>query len=836
MRLATCLTLVFVTVLASRAPLAQPAYSVLDERGEIVPATDVNESEFVPGVLLVRFRAGALNEDALNSRDVTLDIQTAIKLPATARAFRSLGAVQMRRVVSRLRPEHRFSEARSGEIIQMPDLWNLMKVQLPPTVDVVQAAAALSEVGGIEYAEPDYVHRVDSRVDDPGVPFARSALPLGLLSPPNDQFYNQQLYLEQGTDVDIDAERAWDFSVGSYSVKVGVIDTGIDYDHPDLGGGAFGYQGAKVRGGWDWYNDDSDPDDADPGSHGTKVAGVIGAFRNNGTGVAGLAGGNGSGNQGVQLFAFKVGETDSFPTSNVIDALIEGSSASPGFGYGCDVINYSGGSYNYSESYRSALRVVAQNGTVLAVSKGNDNTDDQHYPSDYDGPWVLSVGASDFGDDLSSFSNFGNGMDVLAPSRTVFGQGSLVYTTSTVEQGSYAGFSGTSAAAPQVAGLAALLLTERSDLHPEEVEGIIRSSADNVEAMNGAEYTDRHGDGRINAGRALEMLNAPFVLRRKTAAGGSVVGSTGTYTAALYNPGGGLGTGVYQVKRYEVQRTVSLSDYTAAPEVFCRGTNATTGWSAASPNHQTGYCEVVSSSQTSAVLRTYVYQVWSMSGSYIGYRPSSPSGARFAYTEIGIPTPTPPLTASISGPGVLGWKQQGTFTANYSGGSGTPSYLWYTRSPGASTWNSTGVTAQTYSFLMTYTSGIELRVRVKRGGETVYATKSVQYCGGGPCLLSARTSLAPAEEVPTEVTLHPPSPNPVRGPVEFGYGLPEASGVRLALFDVAGREVAVVENVGERGAGSHRASFDLGALPAGLYLARLEAGGTVSTQQITVIR
>src|SRR5690606_37310040 len=113
------------------------------------------------------------------------------------------------------------------------------------------------------------------------------------------------------------------------------------------------------------------------------------------------------------------------------------------------------------------------------------------------------------------------------------------------------------------------------------------------------------------------------------ATGGSVTGSTGTYALAFYNSGGGLSPGLYVVKRHEVRKTSFFSlDYTGTPHVWCRGANETIGWSAASPNYQTGFCEVLSNTANSVNLRTYVYEVWTGGGTYLGYYPTTPQNVR----------------------------------------------------------------------------------------------------------------------------------------------------------------------------------------------------------------
>ena len=164
-----------------------------------------------------------------------------------------------------------------------------MYLSVQENTDIPTLCKKLEKLPYVIYAEPDYYRKT---VDAPA---------------PDDPIFVQQHGWEQGNDRDIDLLRAWDFTRGSNNVIVGVLDGGIDYHNPDLGNGAFG-AGAKVAGGYDYADNDSNPDDTGLDSHGSAVAGIIGAFANNATGVAGIAGGDGTtGNPGVQLISLRIG-------------------------------------------------------------------------------------------------------------------------------------------------------------------------------------------------------------------------------------------------------------------------------------------------------------------------------------------------------------------------------------------------------------------------------------------------------------------------------------------------------------------------------------------------
>jgi hypothetical protein len=189
------------------------------------------------------------------------------------------------------------------------------------------------------------------------------------------------------------------------------------------------------------------------------------------------------------------------------------------------------------------------------------------------------------------------------------------------------------------------------------------------------------------------------------------------------------------------------------------------------------------------------------------------------------PPPPDPLTASISGPTVLGFKQNGTWTANYAGGSGAVSYQWHYRPASSSTWYNGG-TASTYSRQMV-DFDFELRLRVTRGAETAEDLHYVTYFPGG----AARAG----EALPAAFALHGAAPNPLRGEAEIRYDLPEASPVSLVVYDVLGRAVARLVDEAQE-AGYQRARFDGSGLPSGVYVVRLVAGSFVATERVTVVR
>ncbi len=486
-------------------------------------------------------------------------------------------------------------------------------------IDVLQTVKGFSKQSRVFHSQPNYIYTVGVTPSDPNYP--------------------SQWNLEQSSDEDIDAEGAWDIEKGDYSVKIGIVDTGIDYRNKDLGSNLG--SGWKVGGGKDYNDNDSDP--MDEHYHGTHVAGIAAALTQNRInllpyGLAGVAGGwnydvlsANAGNKGAQLIALKAGDY-LFYLDDLVDAITEACDPS---GFDVHVVNASFGGPTYELELRSAVNYCARENKVFVAAEGNENTSVPRYPSNFDGSWVISVGATDQSGTRASFSNYGNGIDVTAPGDNILSTTPIAATDSmtannvAVVRGTA---NGTSIAAPHVSGLAALILSKDSSLHPEDVQGIIRASAEDKGASG---YDIYYGAGRINARQALEYMQSPWALNHYTASGGSSVSNTGNYTITLVNPGGGFASGSYLVKRYDVRKTVNLVGYSGTPYMWGRGVNETTGWSGANPNFQTGYCKVVSSTATTAELKTFVYKVWNTIGQNLGWYPTSPSNAVFAYSVLG---------------------------------------------------------------------------------------------------------------------------------------------------------------------------------------------------------
>lgn len=376
-------------------------------------------------------------------------------------------------------------------------LQGIYKLTLPNQRDLEEMAESLRQNPAVEYVQPNHVRRIHAATDDP--------------------LFAQQRALEI-----IAAEDAWRLQTATPDIIVGVIDTGIDYEHEDLRDALWLNAGEDLNGngavdasdfngidddgngfiddirGWDFVDapafpdggdfrtPDNDPDDEH--GHGTTVAGVIGATANNGVGIAGLA-------YGSRIMNLRAGTSLGFlEEDDVASAIVYA------VDNGARVINMSFGDVAASPLLQDVMRYAYHHNCVLIASAGNANTDAIFYPSGF--PETISVGATNFDDLRAGFSNYGSSVDIVAP-------GVNILTTQTGNR--YGRFSGTSASAPLVSGLAALLLSKTPELSNEAVRGLLTST---TEDLGDTGWDNVYASGRINAFKALQSPN--YVIARLT--------------------------------------------------------------------------------------------------------------------------------------------------------------------------------------------------------------------------------------------------------------------------------------------------------------------------------
>ena len=319
---------------------------------------------------------------------------------------------------------------------------------------------------------------------------------------PNDRSFAEQWglrnlgHFDGKVGADIGATQAWDVATGS-PVPVAVVDTGVTFKHADLAGNAWVNAGDIRNGidddadgfkddlnGADFLSGDSDPDD--DGGHGTHVAGIIGAQGNNSIGITGV-------NWESAVMGLKVldgnGEGNTADAASAIDYAVD---------HGARVINASWGGPAFSHALYSAIRRAGEHGVLVVAAAGNDgvNADSSpDYPAAFDLPNIISVAATDRSDRLLDFSNYGaKSVDLGAP-------GDDIYSTvpNVTDPSGYAAFSGTSMAAPFVAGAAALYLSKFPGASVDQVRAALLSTVDRLPTLAGKTVSG----GRLNVAKAL---------------------------------------------------------------------------------------------------------------------------------------------------------------------------------------------------------------------------------------------------------------------------------------------------------------------------------------------
>jgi subtilisin family serine protease len=348
---------------------------------------------------------------------------------------------------------------------------------------------------------------------DPRVAYAEPNFVVQALRTPNDPSFGQLWGLvntgqtvdgASGTaDADIDADLAWDVSTGSTASVVGIIDTGVDFSHPDLAGTSWINQGENCTGcrtngidddangyvddwrGWDFVNEDNDP--FDDHGHGTHVAGTIAGLGNNGVGVAGI---NWTGRVAALKFL------DWFGSGDVADAVRALDYATQN---GIRVTNNSWGGGEYSQALLDAIERAGAAGGLYVAAAGNDGVDADDtpmYPAAYESPAIISVAATDSRDALASFSNYGRtSVDLGAPGVSIY---------STLPGNTYDWWSGTSMATPHVAGAAALVKAAKPGASSMAIKALLLRTVDAKSSL-----ADTTTGGRLNVGSAARCSGTP---------------------------------------------------------------------------------------------------------------------------------------------------------------------------------------------------------------------------------------------------------------------------------------------------------------------------------------
>jgi subtilisin family serine protease len=345
---------------------------------------------------------------------------------------------------------------------------------------------ALRKSGIVKYVEPDYRRHLNAIPDDPLF----------------DELWGLHNTGQSGgiPDADIDAPEAWDIRTGAPNVVVGVIDTGVDYNHQDLAANMWVNTGEIPGNGFDddgnGYIDDihgidpcnGDSDPMDDNNHGTHVSGTIGAVGNNAIGVVGV-------NWDVWIMALKfLDASGSGWTSDAIECLNYAIMMKSAYGFHVMVTSNSWGSGDFSQALKDAIEVSGNAGMLFIAAAGNDGTNNDitpYYPSSYGLHNIMAVAATNRNNGLAYFSNYGpTSVDLGAPGHQIL---------STIPGNHYSTYSGTSMATPHVSGAAALLFAQFPEFDCYDIKETILSTVDPLASLAGMVLSE----GRLNLYNAV---------------------------------------------------------------------------------------------------------------------------------------------------------------------------------------------------------------------------------------------------------------------------------------------------------------------------------------------
>lgn len=616
-------------------------------QAKVCPATG---QEFSPDRIVVQLQSDRF---AVSKGPSGEDIVVTLASPRLEASLAAAGVASLKPLFPEFKSADRYSTNPLGEPIVLPDLSAYFVA--PLNFGISPEVASLSLRG-----DPDVVSAER-------IPISRAMLT------PNDPLFPLQWGLRNdGTLVcgslptvagtDVGATAAWDQTLGSSSVRIGIIDTGVLNSHADLAG-------RVVLG----PNFSTDPGTSvDNNGHGTRISGVIGANIGNGIGVAGLA-------AGVTMVAIKALNHDGEGESTNLAQAMEWARQQAGPNR-IPILNLSYGTCAPPFAAEAdACRAAVQSGMILCAAMGNSSIEEANYPAAFDRT-VVGVGAlfangrrwsnSELGVPgqfhtcqgavLPAGSTLGPWIDLAAP-------GGLAIATTNIDGGylnlSPCGnaFNGTSAAAPVVAGAAGLLMSKYPALNllGEEVAEILRRTARDV-AFHGPGFDVATGHGLVRVPEAISFLGPGRTLSRALATTMNLHSITNV-DLFISDTQGFPTSGYPNSKRHVLRKAVSFPvTYSILPSVWARisGTNG-----GAYGNPYVGvltapFGRIVEGSVTMSgcEVETSVYEVRNVSNSFVGWLPCSPAQATVAITAVGGDNVPPGVVSNLTGAPVANSK------------------------------------------------------------------------------------------------------------------------------------------------------------------------------------
>ncbi|MBV6477582.1 MAG: hypothetical protein HGGPFJEG_00321 [Ignavibacteria bacterium] len=431
---------------------------------------NVTENDYVPNTVIFKLKERNRIKASLNSIDNVLINE----------AFYDLNTVRVNKVFANaVKPLLKYSA--DGEYLSDLSLIYIIEYNTPTSIE--EAVNVIYNTGEVEYAQPKYTQK--------------------LMFTPNDPLLGSQYFINK-----IQAPAGWDIQQGDTNVVIGIVDTGTDWDHPDLQANIKYNYADPINGadddndgyidnyrGWDLGDRDNDPMVSPSDDHGSMVSGCAAAVTNNGTGVS---------SPGFKCRFLPVKISNSSGLAAAYEGIVYAAE------HGCTIINCSWGGGVAGEFEQDVINYVSINKNALVVcAAGNYNSGDTFYPADL--KYVMSVASTNSVDTRSSFSNFGNGIDVCAPGESI---------RSTIYNNTYTFDDGTSYSSPICAGVCAIVKSQFPSYTGLQAGEKVRVTCDNIDLQNPS-FIGKLGKGRINMMRALTISSPSVRLNSFTAADGN---------------------------------------------------------------------------------------------------------------------------------------------------------------------------------------------------------------------------------------------------------------------------------------------------------------------------
>jgi subtilisin family serine protease len=354
-------------------------------------------------------------------------------------------------------------------------------------------AARLAADPEVEYAEPNYIRHVDAIDSRLWAFYNPGGLNMSFQNDPNGR--TGPLPSTYASIADADEDNVEGYAAGGSDVIIGSIDTGVDFTHPEFTG--------RLIAGKDWYDNDNDPSDTPDEGHGTHTTGTMAGST---VGVAGVSGAA----PHVKVYVQRVCGANGCPTTAIINAI---NAAADYVVNGSHIVavNLSLGGRTESTGEKNAIAYAASKGVLVVASAGNSGSGKVACPAC--DPNAISVASTTWRDELAPYSQYGSGLDLAAPGGScysnttedgcIFSSVATGYTGGAVTKigtGSYAYMQGTSMAAPQVTGTAAIVASKNPTLRGTTLRDRLYSTADDKGTVG---YDTKFGNGRINSYKAV---------------------------------------------------------------------------------------------------------------------------------------------------------------------------------------------------------------------------------------------------------------------------------------------------------------------------------------------